>query len=369
MDAEYRNLAVVPTVVRNSCMQAAHDDVTGGHLGIKRTYDALRERFWWAGMYRDVEEYVASCIPCQRSKSPAIPSEGPLQAINSSRPWQILGMDIVGPLPASNGYRFVLSFVDHFSGFPFAFPLRRHTAEEVARVLVDEIIPLIGVPEKILTDQGAEFNGHLLTALLKFLQARKLTTTAYHPECNGTTERFHRVFKEMLSKFCDKHQRDWPIWIPFLLLAYRSSKHSTHRYTPVEVAFGFRPVIPLDRLQLAELGQLHAVDQEHYVSQLLERWEDTLAFVNLERTIARRKMEERADSVLRPMEYAIGSLVWLWTPHIEKGASRKLTLPWQGPYRIISRSGPSNYILQVPGKHRVLSQTVPYWAVETVCFP
>jgi hypothetical protein len=80
---------------------------------------------------------------------------------------QILGMDVVGPFkPSRSGNRFIITFVDHFTGFAWAFPVPRATAETIARLLITHLVPVFGCPEKILSDQGSNFMSELLSSLV-----------------------------------------------------------------------------------------------------------------------------------------------------------------------------------------------------------
>jgi hypothetical protein len=165
----------------------------------------------------------------------------------------------------------------------------------------------------------------------------------------------------MLKHFCDEHQTDWDEYIPWALLAYRASRHSVHHFSPNEVAFGFQLELPVDSLaQTSSRGTatLLGIPKNVLVSQALERWHDVKAFVNRYRILARDNYRERYDSSVVLPDYYVGQLVWLYTPSVKKGMSRKLTKMWRGPFRIFDRKSPVSYSLLVPRKRKLLKQIV-----------
>lgn len=79
--------------------------------------------------------------------------------------------------------------MDMFTKWPFVFPVPDQRAERIARLLCEEVVPVISVPEALLSDRGANLLSHLMDDVCKLLGIQKLNTTAYHPECDGMVER------------------------------------------------------------------------------------------------------------------------------------------------------------------------------------
>ena len=72
-------------------------------------------------------------------------------------PGKCLAIDLVGPLPETNGYRYVLTAQDEFTRFTKAFPLKNKESATIARVLIDDYISTFGVPQKLHSDNAKEF--------------------------------------------------------------------------------------------------------------------------------------------------------------------------------------------------------------------
>lgn len=105
-------------------------------------------------------------------------------------------------------------------------------AETVAKVIVRDIVSRYGV---LHSDRGANFEGKVMKELSSLLRMRKVKTTAYHPQCDGLVERLNQTILTMLSKHVADHQKDWDMWLPCVLLAYRSAKQSsTAWYVPIQ---------------------------------------------------------------------------------------------------------------------------------------
>ncbi|VUZ56637.1 unnamed protein product [Hymenolepis diminuta] len=111
-------------------------------------------------------------------------------------------IDIVGPLPLSNGFSYLLTCVDHFCRWQDAFPMRDLAAETVARIFTERWIATFGVPSTITTDRGTQFESQLFSELTKLLGTNRIRTTAYHPQANGLVECFHRQLEAALAAHC-----------------------------------------------------------------------------------------------------------------------------------------------------------------------
>lgn len=144
-------------------------------------------------------------------------------------------MDIVGPLPKSHsGKRFMLVVCDYATCYPEAVPLRSTDAEHIAEELV-QIFSRVGVPEEILTDQGANFMFQLLTEVYRLLRVKPIRTS---PQTDSLVERFNQTLKAMLRKTATSEGKDWDKLLPYVLFAYREVPQASTGFSPFELLYG-----------------------------------------------------------------------------------------------------------------------------------
>ena len=136
-------------------------------------------------------------------------------------PFKRVAVDLVGEIfPASNrGHRYILTVVDYATRYPEAVALKSISTTTVAEALVS-IFSRVGIPEEILSDQGTQFTSNLMKEAGRLLSMKQLTTTPYHPQCNGLVERFNGTLKTMLKQMCAERPKDWDRYLDALLFAY-----------------------------------------------------------------------------------------------------------------------------------------------------
>lgn len=113
---------------------------------------------FWPNMWRDVSEFVKNCVSCQQCKPECRKPAGLLQQTEAHEPWELLGVDLMGPLPRSTqGNTQLMVVVDYYSHWVELFPLRKATAVTIAQILRKEILTWWGVPKFLLSDRGPQF--------------------------------------------------------------------------------------------------------------------------------------------------------------------------------------------------------------------
>lgn len=212
---------VLPQQCRSTVLDLAHRIPLAGHLGRDKTAQRIMQRFYWPTLYSDVAQLVRTCAVCQKT-APGGCVRAPLMPLPViAEPFRRIAMDIIGPLPKSrSGKKYVLVVCDYATRYPEAIPMKAIDAEHVAEELVI-LFSRVGVPEEILTDQGANFTSKLLTELYRMLHVHPIRTTPYHPQTDGLVERFNKTLKSMLRKAATTEGKDWDKLIPYLLFAYR----------------------------------------------------------------------------------------------------------------------------------------------------
>ena len=144
--------------------------------------------------------------------------------------------------------------MDYLTKWPEAIPIPNKKAPTVAQAYVTQIICRHGAPESILTDQGKEFVNEVLLFINQMLGTNVRRTSAYHPQTDGMVERFNATLLTGLTYLVEDNQKDWDEHIPFVLFAYRTTRHESTGETPFVLMHGRQAIYPHDvRARLASV--------------------------------------------------------------------------------------------------------------------
>ena len=357
---------VIPKFLQKHLVEEIHAGYFGGHMGIDKTYDKLRTRYYWSGMYRDVVQFLRGCVACNMRKLKR--QRPPLQNMQVPKyPFEQIAIDTSGPFPESySGNRYIVNIIDLFSGWPESFATSSKSADTVAKILIEHIIPWHSCPRVIVSDNGTEFCNAVIDQLSAFFNIKHIRTSVYHPQSNGKVERFNRVQNDALAKLVDSSYRDWDTKIPGILSAYRTARHESTKYSPFFILFGRDPVLPCDTL-LAPKIRYHG---EEYLPTMLENLHKAhhLARHNLERSHERNR--EYYDRKAKPVTIRVGDPVYFRDPSEAATQSSKLSSQWKPFYRVIKALSDVTFVIknQLSGGTKVvnahnlrLAETNDFW--------
>jgi transposase InsO family protein len=328
---------VAPQELRRRVFRDHHNGAMAGHLGIAKTYHKLLKGFWWEGMHADVTAWIASCKECCGRKGQAGAQNGLLQPIEVTQFLDTIAMDILELPKTDEGYRYVLVFAEYVSRFVITVAMKRSDARSVADALISRVFPLFGAARRLLSDNGGSFNAVLMQEICKILRIHKIFTSTYRPQTDGLVERMNGTLQAMLSKFVATHQKDWPVYLPFVTFAYNSSPQASTGESPFFLLFGRDPHLPSD-LSLAPSKALSRQfkDVSEYRSELVRILEEARSLAREHLSAAQANQKRRYDATHKEAPFVLGDRVWLFTPRVEDARGKKLARMWVGPYRIIA---------------------------------
>lgn len=227
---------IVPENLRRKVFDSFH---TMSHPGRRASVRLILKHFWWPTADSDIRRWCRTCIACQKSKI-LRHTHAPLQKFPPSNKFEHVHIDLVGPLPNINGFRYLCTFIDRWTRWPEAIPLTGIKAEEISTAFIREWVARHGIPLYLTCDRGTQFTSELFSEITKLLGTKIIHTTAYHPPANGALERWHRTLKSSLT--CT--EGNWLDTLPLVLLALRNTPRTDTNVSASQLTFGHEVKLP-----------------------------------------------------------------------------------------------------------------------------
>ena len=309
------------------------DPLSGSHLGISKTTDKIAQRFVWPHMRKDIIDYVHSCNDCQHKKKPLLPKAGLMIPIQTTYPFELVGVDFLGRFKTSQkGNTYIIVATDYFTKWAIVKAIPAATKENAADFLINEVICKYGAIGRLLSDRGKQFLSGLSQQIYKMFGIKHLTTSSYHPQTNGLTEKYNQTLAKMISSYVNKSQDLWDENLQMITFGYNTSLNNTTGFSPYKLLFGRDPVLPPD---ITTGAQYSGYENER---QLLTATENSLkelhklVFENNKKASERNKTYY--DRKHREVSYEVGQKVLVYYPTRIVGRSEKLMSPFHGPFTI-----------------------------------
>ncbi|WJX81407.1 hypothetical protein P8452_64294 [Trifolium repens] len=333
--------------LRNTILGEAHKSKLSIHPGATKMYQDLRHDFWWPGMKKDVAEYVASCLTCQKAKIEHQRPAGMLQSLDIPEwKWDSISMDFITGLPKTRRkHDSIWVIVDRLTKSANFLPVRTtDTAARLTDIYIAEIVRLHGIPSSIVSDRDPKFTSHFWKTLHEALGTKLRLSSAYHPQTDGQTERTNQSLEDLLRACVLDDRGSWDDVLPLIEFTYNNSFHASIGMAPYEALYGRRCQTPLCWYQD---GESMIVGPE-----MVQQTTDKVRKIRAMMKVAQDRQKSYADRRRRPLEFEEGDHVFLRvTPTTGVGRAlkaKKLTPKFIGPYQILERVGKVAYRIALP---------------------
>ena len=335
---------LLPEILKDKVLKSVHDHA--GHQGVERTLALLRKRCFWIRMAQDVQKWCKNCERCMIAKAPIPSVKPPMGNLIASCPMEILAIDYTLQEKSTDGRENVLIMTDIFSKFTQAVPTRDQKAVTVAKTIVKEWFVRYGIPRRIHSDQGRNFESRIIQELCKIYGVEKSRTTPYHAEGNGQCERFNRTMHDRLRTLTPDQKKRWTEYLPELVYVYNSTVHSSTGYSPYFLFFGREPTLPIDFIlgtHTETESDISSIDE--WVDKHKKRLREALhsAAINIEKNAQHRREIQNRNTKEAPIK--IGRRVLLRNRVLGRN---KIQDTWSSiPYKVVARPGENVYSIQL----------------------
>ncbi|KAH0669267.1 hypothetical protein KY285_023426 [Solanum tuberosum] len=286
---KYQGKLCVPMVdeLRERIIEETHSSSYSIRPGSTKMYRDLRAVYWWNGIKKDIAEFVAKCSNCQQVKVEHQRPGGLAQNIELPEwKWEMINMDFITCLPRSRRqHDSIWVIVDRMTESTHFLPVKTtHLAEDYAKLYIQEVVRLHGVPISIISAR------------------------------DGKAERTIQTLEDMLRACVIDFKGNWDDHLPLIEFAYNNSFHASIQMAPYEPRYG--------RICRSPIGWF----ESHQKS-----------YTDVRRRILEFEVDDWVYLKISPMKGVM-----------RFGKKGKLSLRYIGPYRIVKRIGNVAYELELP---------------------
>jgi hypothetical protein len=345
-------LVVVPRnrELRRKIIATCHDGPIAGHPGRLCTRELVQADYWWPGMIWDINRYVDGCPICPKVKPVREKPIGELKPTEIPKElWEIISVDFVGELPESSGKNVIMNVVDRHSKLLYSGACNTNiSVEGAARLFLETAWKYEGLPRQIISDRGPQFAAAFTKELNRLLRIKGSSTTAYHPQSDGQTERVNQEMEIYLRIFINHYQNDWTQWLPLATFSWNARINPTTHLSPFAAAHGRQLRMGM------EPTRKHSDERLQNANDMVEKMKEVKQETESALRAAADDMKRFYDAKRRPDEFEVGDEVWLNAKDLTtERPSKKLDYKRLGPFPIVRKVSELAYELKLPRSFKI----------------
>ena len=343
---------LIPKQLVKEVRRSLHGEF-GKHPGSFETIIAYREKYSFPKMAQLIREWVMSCEQCIRESRidrslTRLPLQNPNEHITA--PEDAMQIDLVPELPPSGGYENILTAMDVFSRYLFAYPTSNQDAKTIFKVLNNIMTKHAYLPTTLILDKGTAFMSQVIKEETGVLGITLKHATTKHAQTIGLLERSHASIKQALKIETGERRSLWHKYINIAVLNYNTSYHTNIGCEPSRVLHGRFPYYVLD-IKLGIRPQQQPIPSSQIAQEVLEQTE--MIHQDVRKNIMQAYIKYKAyydkkanTSKLKEAEY-----VYILQPKADhQGSKIPFTeFRWIGPYIIEKVLPNNNYLVRKIG--------------------
>ena len=330
--------------LRTKIVSLNHDSWIAGHPGRWKTLEMVSRNYWWPRMSKFIGLYTSTCDKCLRTKAIRRPPVGHLEPLPVPEfRWHTMSVDFIVELPDSGGYDAIMVVVDSLSKRAHFIPTTTTvTSEGSARLYLNNVWKLHGLPHRVVSDRGPQFVSKFTKEVYRLLGIELASSTSYHPQSDGQTERVNQELEQYLRLFTSERQDDWSDLLALAEFSYNNHIHSSTQQTPFMLDTGQHPQMGFEPHEQSSKWET--------ANEFTERMKSTLEEARSALAKAKEEMARYYDQRRTPApEFKPGDMVYLDASDISTTRpSKQLDNRRLGLYEVEKRVGRNDYRLILP---------------------
>ena len=323
------------------------------HPGITKMIQESRAKYYYPGLARKIRAWVINCPDCIANKRIDTRQIRPKMLSNTEftfGPEDCLEVDILPNLPSSNGYKHIVTMMDVFSRYLFAYPTQDMTARTVGRCIIDVMTRHCYLPTVILTDKGSQFRSDVVNQIAQTLDIRISHASTKHAQTIGILERTHASLKTSLKISTGERRSMWHKYVQIAVMNYNTSYHESIGCEPTTVFHGRIPYNILD-IKLGLKPEWKKDANEDLTDELQKQIAEIhqSAKDNLMQSYLKYKRYYDKKATATPLK--INDYCYVLNPKADN-QSIKFAFKdciWTGPYIVVKVLSNNNYVVRRTG--------------------
>ena len=239
---------LLPKQLLNEFLHALHGQ-NANHQGITKKIKEARQKYYYPCLAKYIRNWVIKCTDCimnKRINNDLLRTELLNCPDFDLGPEDALQMDILPNLPPSGGFENIITAIDVFSRYLFAYPVTHPSATAVAKVIMDIMCKHTYLPTLLITDKGSAFVSQVIAEVAAVLGITLKHATTKHAQTIGILERTHATIKVHLKAATGTLRHQWHKYLPLAVLNHNTTYHASIGCEPSRVFHGRIPYNILD---------------------------------------------------------------------------------------------------------------------------